>query len=141
MRSVMSEPDDADRVGLADYLTELAAELEEAAQRAEGSSLRLGVEEVTVTLEVAVTKARKGAGSGKVSAKFWVLNAEAGGAGERLSQQVGAQQVTLTLKPRVETVTVDQQGNTTVTTRGLDVSGALTSSEESPELPPLPGPS
>lgn len=125
-------------LGLADYLTDLRAELDEAHSRAAGSSLRLGVDEVTVTLEVAVTTDRKASGSGKLSARFWVLNAEVGAGGERSSQRVATQQLTLTLKPRVESVTVDEQGSVALTTRGLDVSGALTDSEESPELPPLP---
>lgn len=136
----MAEPEGAfERVGLADYLTDLRAELDQARWRAEGSSLRLEVNEVTVTLEVAVTTGRKGTGSGKVSAKFWVLNAEAGVGGERSSQRVGTQQLTLTMKPRVESVIVDEQGRVEVTSRGLDVSGELTDSEEAPDLPPLPG--
>ena len=135
----MLEPDDStERVGLADYLTELGAELEEAGRRAEGSPLRLAVQEVTVTLEVAVTKARQGSGAGKLSAKFWVLNAEAGGGVERSSQRVGMQHVTLKLKPRVESVIVDDQGHGQVTSRELDVSSEVTGAEESPEFPRLP---
>lgn len=66
-------------LGLADFLSELRAELAVAQKRAEGSSLRLGVDEVTVELDVVVTTLRSGEGSGKLSAKFWVLNAEVGG--------------------------------------------------------------
>lgn len=135
----MSEPDGSPaRLGLADYLTDLREELAEAQSRAAGASLLLGVDEVTVTLQVAVTTGRKGTGSGRVSTKFWVLNAEVGGGGESSSQRVGTQQITLTLKPRVESVTFDEQGSLAVTSRGLDVSSRLTDSEESPDLPALP---
>lgn len=130
----MSELTERMGVGLADYLSDLRSELAEAHSRVQGESLRLGVEEVRVTLEVAVTTARKAGGSGKVSTKFWVLNAEAGGDAERSSQRLGTQQLTLKLKPRVASVTVDEQGQSMVTSRGLDVSGALTSTEQSPDL-------
>src|SRR4051812_14386413 len=85
-------------VGLADFLADLRAELGLAQQRAEGASLKLGVEEVSVSLEAAMATGRKGGGSGKVGAKFWVLNAEIGGSGELSSQRVRTQQLTLTLK-------------------------------------------
>ncbi len=114
----MSAPEEAsESLRLADYLADLREELDEAQSRAAGSSLHLGVDEVTVTLEVAVTTDRKASGSGKVSAKFWVLNAEVGAGGERSSQRIGTQQLTLTLKPRVESVTVDERGRVSVTSR------------------------
>jgi YD repeat-containing protein len=125
----------AGALGLADFLADLRAELADAQPRAEDSSLKLGVEEVTVALEVAVTTARKGGASGKLSAKFWVLNTEAGGTGERSSQRVGSQQLTLTLKPRVEQVTYDAQGRMQqVTTRSVDVSGTFATGEANPSL-------
>jgi hypothetical protein len=137
-----AEPDAlSGALGLADFLADLRAELAEAQERAEGSALKLGVEEVTVSLEVAVTTAHKGGGSGKLSAKFWVLNAEVGGSGERSSQRMGTQQLTLTLKPRIEQVTYGPQGRVKeMTTRGVDVAGAVEASEEAPRLrrPPIP---
>ena len=49
-----------DRIGLADFLTDLRAELSEAQSRAAGDSLKLGVEEISLTLEVAYTLAKGG---------------------------------------------------------------------------------
>jgi hypothetical protein len=46
---------EVDRIGLADFLTDLRAELSEAQSRAAGDSLKLGVEEISLTLEVAYT--------------------------------------------------------------------------------------
>lgn len=50
-------PDDskAHSLGRADFLTDLRGQLEEAARRAKGGSLKLGVTSVEVTLEVACT--------------------------------------------------------------------------------------
>jgi hypothetical protein len=125
----------AGALALADFLSDLREELAVAQQQAEGSSLKLGVEEVTVALEVAVTAARKGGGSAKVSAKFWVLNAELGGSGELSSQRVGTQRLTLTLKPRIEEITYDAQGQILQkTTRSPDVSGTVEAGEEAPRL-------
>jgi hypothetical protein len=122
-------------LGLADFLADLREELAEGQQRAEGSSLKLGVEEVTVSLEVAVTTARKGGVSGKVRAKFWVLSAELGGSAERSSQRVGTQKLTLSLKPRIEQVTYDAQDRVQqVTSRALDVAGDVAAGEDSPRL-------
>jgi ketosteroid isomerase-like protein len=125
-------------LALVDFLTDLRAELALAQSRAGGASLKLGVDEVTVSLEVAFTTARRDDGSGKVSAKFWVLGAEAGGTAERSSQRVRTQQLTLTLKPRVESVTVDQDGRVQVVSRGVDVAGTVVEGEEFPDLPPPP---
>ena len=125
----------AGALGLADFLADLRADVAEAQQRSENSSLMLGVEEVTVALEVAITTTRKGSGSGKLSAKFWVLNAELGGSGELSSQRVGTQHLTLTLKPRVEQVTYDAEGRVQqVATRSVDVSGAFAAGEKAPQL-------
>ncbi|MGY1670332.1 trypco2 family protein [Geodermatophilus sp. SYSU D00710] len=142
--SETGEPDahepPAGSVGLADFLTDLRAELAVAQQRAEGSSLKLGVEEVSVALEVAVTTERRGGGSGKVSAKFWVLNAEVSGSGELSSQRVRTQTLTLTLRPRIEQVTYDAKGQVRqVTTRSVDVAGAVVAGEEAPVLRPATG--
>jgi hypothetical protein len=139
----MSELDESEAgrppgaLGLADFLSDLRAELAVAQRRAEKSSLKLGVEEVSVAMEVAVTTGRKGGGSGKVSAKFWVMNAEVGGSGELSSQRVGTQKLTLTLKPRVEEITYDAQGRILQkTTRSPDVSGTVETGEEAPRLQP-----
>jgi hypothetical protein len=117
---------------LADFLSDLRAELAEASRRAEKESLKLGVEEVTVSLDVAVTLAKKG----EASAKFWVFaSAEAGVKGERSSQQVATQHLTLTLKPRTEEVVIDETGKAHLIRRGVDVTGAIAAAEERPDLP------
>src|SRR2546430_9803672 len=60
-----------DRIGLAAFLTDLRAELSEAQTRAAGDSLKLGVEEISLTLEVAYTLTKGGEASTGVQAKFW----------------------------------------------------------------------
>jgi hypothetical protein len=133
----MSESEAFDgALGLADFLSDLRAELAEASNRAEHESLKLGVEEVTVSLDVAVTIAKKGEASAKASAKFWVFASVEGGVkGERSSQQVTTQHLTLTLKPRTEEVIIDETGKARVLRRGVDVTGAIEGREEDPELP------
>ena len=127
---------EVDRIGLADFLTDLRAELSEAQSRAAGDSLKLGVEEISLTLEVAYTLTKAGEASARGKAKFWVFaEAEAGVKGSLSSERARTQQLTLTLKPRVEQVVTDQQGRQTMVTRGLDVEGSLTASEEQPTLP------
>jgi Trypsin-co-occurring domain 2 len=123
-------------MGLADFLSDLRAELAKASERAEHESLKLGVEEVTVELDVAVTLAKRGEASAKASAKFWVFaSAEGGVTGERSSQQVTTQHLTLTLKPRTEEVIIDETGKARLLHRDVDVAGAITGREEDPELP------
>ena len=128
-----------DRIGLAEFLTDLRAELSEAQSRAAGDSLKLGVEEISLTLQVAYTLTKGGEASAGVSAKFWVFaSAEGGVKGSRSSERANTQQLTLTLKPRVEQVVIDRQGQQTMVTRGVDVEGALAAGEEQP-APPSPG--
>jgi hypothetical protein len=123
-------------LGLADFLSDLRAELAEASKRTEGDPLKLGVEEVTVDLDVAVTIAKKGEVSAKAAAKFWVFASVEGGVkGERSSQQVATQHLTLTLKPRTEEVITDEHGRMRVMRRGVDVTGAMGTGEERPDLP------
>jgi hypothetical protein len=134
----MSEGEALDgALGLAEFLSDLRAELAEASKRAEHESLKLGVEEVTVSLDLAVTLVKKGEASAKASAKFWVFaSAEAGVKGERTSQQVTTHHLTLTLRPRTEEVLVDETGKARVIRRGVDVTGTLEAGEEHPDLPP-----
>jgi hypothetical protein len=133
----MGEPED--RIGLADFLTDLRAELSEAQSRAAGDPLKLGVEEISLTLEVAYTLTKGGEASAGVSAKFWVFaSAEAGVKGSLSSERANTQQLTLTLKPRVEQVVIGQQGQKTTDTRGVDVGGRPAAGEEQPTLPPPP---
>jgi hypothetical protein len=130
---------EVDRIGLADFLTDLRAELSEAQSRAAGDSLKLGVEEISLTLEVAYTLIKAGEASAGVKAKFWVFaEAEAGVKGSLSSERARTQRLTLTLKPRVEQVVTDEQGQQTMVTRRLDVEGRPAAGEEQP---PLPAPS
>lgn len=130
-----------DRIGLADFLTDLRAELSEAQSRAADDSLKLGVEEISLTLEVACTLTKGGEASAGVKAKFWVFaSADAGVKGTLSSERASTQQLTLTLKPRLEQVVIDQKGQQTTVTRGVDVEGALAEGEEKPTLPPRPDP-
>jgi hypothetical protein len=124
------------RIGLAEFLTDLRAELSEAQSRAAGDSLKLGVEEISLTLDVAYTLTRSGEASAEVRAKFWVFaSAGAGVKGSMSAERARTQQLTLTLKPRVAEVVIDQQGQQTTVTRSLDVEGSLAAGEEDPALP------
>ena len=114
-------------IGLADFLSDLRAELAEASERAEGDSLKLGVEELTVSLDVGVTVGRKVGGSASAKAKFWVFaSAEAKLQAEASRQRMTTQHLTLTLRPRIEVAGV---------TRDVDVEGAFAAGEERPRLP------
>jgi hypothetical protein len=127
------EMGEADRIGLAEFLTDLRAELSEAQTRASQDSLKLGVEEISLTLEVAYTMTRTGEASAGVQAKFWVLaSAEAGVKGSSSAERARTQQLTLTLKPRVEQVVTDGQGRQVTLSRGVDVAGSLAPGEERP---------
>ena len=89
-----------------------------------------------MSLDVAVTLARKGEASVRATAKFWVFAAVEGGVrGELSSQRAATQHLTLTLTPRVEEVETDASGRLQKTSRGLYVSGRLGQREENPELP------
>ena len=125
-----------DRIGLADFLSDLRAELSEAQSRAVGDPLKLGVEEISLTLEVAFTLTKAGEASVGAKAKFWIFaEAKAEVKGSLSSERARTQQLTLTLKPRVEQVVIDQQGQQTTVARGLDVEGSLAAGEEQPALP------
>ena len=122
-----------DRIGLAEFLTDLRAELSEAQSKAADDPLKLGVEEISLTLEVAYTLTKGGEASAGVKAKFWVFaSADAGVKGSLSSERARTQQLTLTLKPRVEEIVIDQQGQQTTLTRGVDVEGGLAAGEEDP---------
>jgi hypothetical protein len=127
-----------DRIGLAEFLTDLRAELSEAQSRAANDPLKLGVEEISLTLEVTYTLTKGGEASAGVQAKFWVFaSAHAGVKGSLSSERAGTQQLTLTLKPRLDQSVIDEHGQQTRLTRGLDVEGTLAAGEEQP---PVSGP-
>ncbi len=124
------------RIGLAEFLTDLRAELSEAQSRSAQDSLKLGVEEISLTLDVTCTLTKSAEASAEVKVKFWVLaSAEADAKGTLSSERTHAQKLTLTLKPRVEQVVIDQQGRQTTVARGIDVEGTFAESEEQPSLP------
>jgi len=120
-------------LGLVEFLADLRGDLEAARAQAikAGGELRLGVDEVTVTLEVAHERTTSGELAGKVTGKFWVFgSAEASGRAGREATRSGTQTLTLTLKPRVETTSLDQQGRTVTAQAGLDVHGAVGPGEQ-----------
>lgn len=131
----------SDGLGLAEFLEDLRAELGRAHANAADKSLKLGVDKVEVTLEVATTRERTGELDGRVKAKFWVLtSAEAGAKGSMRSERTRTQTLTLTLTPALEETTTGPDGAITTLRRGLDVAGRLEPGEENPALPPLPAP-
>jgi hypothetical protein len=120
-------------IGLAEFLADLRTELSQAERRAAKDSLKLGVEEISLTLELAYTLTKAGEASAGVRAKFWVLaSAGADVKGRMSSERVRTQQLTLTLKPRTEQSVIDQQGRQMSVTRGVDVEGRLVEGEERP---------
>lgn len=124
------------RIGLSDFLADLRTELSEAQSRAEGDELKLAVEEVNLSLDVTYTLTGDTEVAGKVRAKFWVFAAAEASAKAGLStERARTQRLTLTLKPRLERVVVDEEGQQTTITRGVDVVGTLTETEQRPDLP------
>jgi hypothetical protein len=125
-----------DRIGLAEFLTDLRAELSEAQARSAQDSLKLGIEEISLTLDVAFTLTKGAEVSAAARAKFWVLaSAEASATGTLSSDRTRTQQLTLTLKPRVEQVVTDEHGQQTTITRGVDVEGGFAAGEVQPDVP------
>jgi hypothetical protein len=126
-------------LGLADFLSDLRAELDEAERRAQGQTLRLGLEEVTLSLDVGVTVTTTGETSAKASAKFWVFaSAEGSVKGVRASERLTTQHLTLTLKPYIEEIIRDENGHETVVKRTPNVSGQGVRDENLPALDNAP---
>lgn len=127
-------------LGLVEFLTDLRADLEAAQVAAlrQGGDLRLGVEQVTVSLEVVHERTTSGELAGKITGKFWVFgSAEAAGKAGHEVTRAGTQSLTLTLRPRVETAAIDDQGRSVTRHVGLDVHGAVGNDEQQPP-PPAP---
>jgi hypothetical protein len=138
---------DSEPLELVEFLADLRQDLSQAQQQAASQAqkalaagnevLWMGVEEVTVTLEVAHERAVAGETSGKVGAKFWVFaSAEASITAGGESKRSGTQTLTLTLKPRLETTVTNAQGRSETTSRGIDVDGHLAADEQA--APPRP---
>lgn len=139
---VMQSDGDASGLGLVEFLEDLRAELDEARRRvppaSEAGVLRLGVDEVSVTLEVAHVATTSGEVSGKVQGKFWVFgSAEASAKGGHQRQRSGTQTLTLTLKPRIDTTSVDEHGQTRTSSTGLNVNDPRTAGEQRAAMPPV----
>src|SRR4051812_21300076 len=96
---------DSEPLGLVEFLADLRQDLARAQAAAQGEAagagaegvLWLGVEEVTVSLEVAHERTLSGEASGKVGAKFWVFaSAEGAVKAGGQSKRSGTQTLTLT---------------------------------------------
>jgi len=130
---IVNESDE--RIELAEYVSALRAELSKAQSQASADSLKLGVEGITLELNVAYTLTKTGEASAGVKAKFWVLElGEAGAKGSLSSSHTRTQRLLLTLKPRVEQEFVNREGQTITMTRGVDVTGGLEETEENPDI-------
>jgi hypothetical protein len=117
-------------VRLADFLADLRDELELAQARAAGP-VKLGVDEIVLTVDVAYSSDSSSQASGRLKTTFWaVLSGEVAAQRSQSSKQTQAHTLTLTLKPRFEETVVDAQGNRKLITRGVDVTGALATGEE-----------
>jgi hypothetical protein len=134
-------------LSLVGFLADLRSDLVLARQRAVsdavanvadgGAALWLEVDEVTVTLEVEHAGKVSGKATAGVEGSFWVFaKATAGGEVAGESSQTGTQTLTLTLKPRFDEVVTNPDGTTTIKSTGVNIEGALTEGEQSPdELP------
>jgi hypothetical protein len=124
-----------DGIRLADFLADLRDELSLARERATGP-LKLGVDEVTLTVDVAYSSETSGQVGGRAKATFWaVVSGEVSAQASRSSGRTQTHSLTLTLKPRIEEIITDAAGNQRVVIRSLDVAGALQPGEENPDLP------
>jgi hypothetical protein len=90
-------------IGLADFLAALRDELHIAAENATTDWLKLGVEELTLTVDMAYEQARSRGVSAKATAKFWVfLSAEAAVEATASGKTTRTHTLTLRLKPRID---------------------------------------
>jgi hypothetical protein len=134
-------------LSLVDFLADLRRDLVLARQQAVtdavarvaagGDALWLDVGQVTVTVQVEHSGKVSGEASGEVEGKFWVFGSAKAGAkvgGE--ASRTGTQTLTLTLKPRLESVIKDSEGRSVVQSMSLAVEGDLDPREQLP--PPLP---
>ena len=92
-------------VGLAEMISSLRRELEEAQQFVDGSTIRFEVEKVDLELQVNMEKTSEDGGKGGV--KFWVVNAELGAKGT--DKKVTTQTVKLSLVAK-DLTDLDNQG-------------------------------
>ena len=125
-----------DKIALADFLADLRTELSEAQARASDDPLKLGIEEITLALDIAYKLKKAGEASAKAKVSFFVwLSGEAAAKGSLSSENSRTQRLTLKLKPRLEQVLIDGRGKSSTMQRGVDISGELDENEEGPSLP------
>ena len=107
IRAQMRGRCEVERIGLADSIQALRAELSEAMLKAEGDAIQFPVGEVHLEFQVGVTKDAKAKGG----ARFWIveLGAEAGYAAESI------QHISVTLEPPVNAA-----GERVLVARGFD---------------------
>jgi hypothetical protein len=124
-------------IRLSDFIADLRHELELAQQDAAGKALKLGVDQITMTLDVGFSKTASGEVSAKGSGRFLVfLSAEAAAKAAASGEWSRSHSVTLTLKPRFEETVALPGGQEAKVTRSLDVGGELAPGEENPSPPP-----
>jgi hypothetical protein len=124
-------------IRLSDFIADLRHELELAQQDAAGKALKLGVDQITMTLDVGFSKTASGEVSAKGSGRFLVfLSAEAAVKAAASGEWSRSHSVTLTLKPHFEETVVLPGGQEAKVTRSLDVGGELAPGEENPSPPP-----
>ena len=92
-------------VGLAEMISSLRRELEEAQQFVDGSTIRFEVEKVDLELQVNVEKTSEG--GGKAGVKFWIVNAELAGKGT--DKKIITQTIKLSLTAK-DLADLDDQG-------------------------------
>jgi hypothetical protein len=130
---------EANEIGLADFLNDLRSELAIAQDRAANQRLKLGITEITLSLEVAHTLVRSAGANAAVKAKFWVLaSAEAGAKADISAHRARTHRLTLTLCPRVEAIELDADGVLRAKAKSVDVHGNLKAREQQPGASPNP---
>jgi hypothetical protein len=102
----MSRGSDA-RIGLADYLTELQAELNRARAQAEADERELGVDWVTLELDVSFTLVEAAGARARTRPEFWVSGGPRDANDGEGSAPRALQRVTVRMSPRSEVAGAD----------------------------------
>lgn len=112
-------PNEADpkRIGLVEYLADLRADLSLAREQARDDAMEavpegqsgevvwLGVEDVTVELQVVHEHSLNASLQSKIKGKFWVFaEAEVAAQASAAAKSIKTQTLTVVLRPRVETI-------------------------------------
>lgn len=131
----MTDSSDGGGIGLAEFLEDLRAELDEARARTANEPLKLGVEEIEVSLDVEYHRSHDTGGEVRAKGRFLIF-AEAGASASTsmATERVQTQHLTLKLKPRLEGV---GPGGSGTTTSSLDVRDTVREGEEQVPIPDL----